>query len=216
MRCAATCLALALTVSHLAQAQSSDKMDTFGAVESPVALPPGGAAAYGYAGVPEVGAGYRLGVGPVELEGRARFNYFDVSLAGEARLKYVVLHDGRWDVAPLVGLGLVGNAGATYIDPQNFSYFGLRILVGGIAGYRLGDSVRALAEAEVPVDVALNTAGGSRIGALAGSGAEVYLSQDVSASLIAEAGFEALKPPGIPMIYRFDYQVRLGLGWRLF
>jgi hypothetical protein len=209
-------LGLALCLPCGARAQSNDRVETFGAVASPVALPPGGAATYGYVGVPEVGAGYRLGVGAVELEGRLRFNYFDVSIAGEALLKYAVYHQGRWDAAPIIGLGLVGNAGATYIDTSNFSYFGLRVLPGGILGYRLADSVRALAEVDVPVDVALNAAGGSRIGALAGGGAEIYIGEDVSALLLAQGGFEALKPPNTAFLYRFDYQVTIGLGWRLF
>jgi hypothetical protein len=202
-----------------ASARAEDSVEvqaTFGAVESPVALPAGGAATYGYVGVPEVGAGYRQGIGPIELEGRLRFNYFDVSLAGEALVKLNVFHRGPWDIAPLLGVGLVGNSGTQYIDGSNFSYLGVRILPGAVGGYRWLETLRLLGELDVPVDIGFGSPGGNRVSPLLGGGAELYIGDGVSALALGQVGFEALKAPIGVWQFRFNYQVRLGLGWRLF
>ena len=210
-------LGLALLLAGAARAQTPpDDAATFGAVVSPTTLPSGSASAYGYGGAPEVGAGYRQGIGPVEVEARARFNYVDVSLAGEGILKYTLYHQGAFDLAPLLGVGIVANSGAQYIDSINISYVGLRILPGAVAGYRFADTVRGLAELDVPVDLLFGNPGGSRVGFLMGAGAELYLGQRISVMALGQAGFEALQFPNTSVQFRFDYLVRLGIGWRLF
>jgi hypothetical protein len=210
-------LGLALLLPAAARAQTSpDDVATFGAIVSPTTLPSGSASAYGYGGAPEVGAGYRQGIGPVEVEARARFNYVDVSLAAEGILKYTLFSRGAFDLAPLIGVGIVADTGATYIDSINISYVGLRILPGGVASYRFAETVRGLAELDVPVDLLFGNPGGSRVGFLMGGGAEMYLGQRISVMAMGQAGFEALQFPNTPTQFRFDYLVRLGIGWRLF
>src|SRR5579871_1997473 len=100
---------LALLCASPAMAQAISSIPNFGAVMSPVTLAPGESSAYGFVGVPEIAAGYRQGIGPVEVEGRARFQYFDLSIAGEGVLKLNVLKREALDLAPELGIGLVGN-----------------------------------------------------------------------------------------------------------
>ena len=193
----------------------SNKQETFGAVVAPTTLPAGANAVYGFVGVPEVGAGYRQGFGGYELEGRARLNYLQLSLAAEVLGRYAVPRTGPLELAPFLGLGIVGNTGSTYFDTYNFSYVGLRVLAGLVAGYRVSDTLRVLGEFDVPFDLPVGQ-GGARLAPVAGGGAELYLANDFSVLALGQLGVDVAKLPNGSTVTRLGYAVRLGLGFRIF
>ncbi len=197
------------------QPLEGDKYESFGAVVAPAALPAGTASAYGYAGVQEIGAGYRQGVSALELEARAKFNYFLVAASAEVLLKHALMR-GPAELAPFFGLGLTYDTGSRYINGANFQYTGARALGGLVATYRLGEIARAIAELDVPLDISLNPSNGTRFAPLAGGGAEVYLGADLTGLIMGQLGVEVLREPqGVPQV-SLGYQVRVGLGFRLF
>lgn len=194
----------------------TDKKETFGGFVAPPVLPDGANSFYGYIGVPEVGAGYRQGFKGFELEGRARLNYLLLSLAAEGLARYPIILPGRWELAPYLGLGLVGDTGATYLDDTNFGYFGLRFVGGLVTSYRVAETVRLLGTLDVPFDLPLTGRGGARGTPVVGGGAEIYLGNDITASAIGELGVDVVKPPSQNTFTRLGYAVRLGLGFRIF
>src|SRR5688500_7108918 len=80
-----------------------DKKENFGSVLVPAALPSGASALYGYVGVPELAAGYRLGIGGLELDGRVKVNYLLLSIGFEAVAKLALLTGERFQLAPFLG-----------------------------------------------------------------------------------------------------------------
>ena len=210
-------VALSLGAARSAQAQTlPDKQATFGAFASPAALPPGSSSAYGWAGVPEVGAGYRLGVFGLEVDSKVRFDYFALSLALETHARYPVLQSGKWMLAPSLGVGLLGNTGATYIDRENFAYWGARIIPGALLSYRIAETANLIGEVTVPFDVSLSPQGGFRTTPLAGGGAELYLGEDLSAGIVALFGVDSIKEPLGVTRSRFGFNLRVGVGYRFF
>lgn len=205
-------VALALTV--LAQTEPGE---AFGGVMAPSTLPPGGSAVYGFIGAPEIGAGYRQGIGVVELEGRLSFDYFAVGFSGDGLLKHRVWQRGGAELAPYVGLGLVWNSGARYLDRANFHYLGIRPRGGVVSTLALAETVRALLNVDAAWDIAFQPPYGYRFEALAGAGAETYLGRDLFGMALARIGVESLKEPplGVPL-WRPAWQLMLGLGLRLF
>ncbi|RYZ33131.1 MAG: hypothetical protein EOO71_42665, partial [Myxococcaceae bacterium] len=117
---------------------SSD--DPLGSVVAPVMLPAGATALYGYTGAPEIGVGFRQGIGGFEMEARGRFDWFKLGASLEVLGRKEVLRRGALQLAPTLGVGLVLNSGATYMDDDNFSGVLVRILPGLIAGYRVADT----------------------------------------------------------------------------
>jgi hypothetical protein len=166
--------------------------------------------------VPEIAAGYRQGVGPVELEGRLRLDYTQLSLAAEGLLKLRIYHGDALDIAPWLGIGFVGDSGSQYLITSNYAYAAVRGLFGLTLSYRFADTVRGLAQLELPYDYALTPQGGSRFHPLAGGGAEVYLGHDVTTLILGELGPDVLKQPGGVPIVSLGYALRLGVGFRLF
>lgn len=188
----------------------------FGAFAAPAALPPGGLAAYGYMGVPEVGAGYRQGVGPLELDAQLKLNYFQLSLAVEGAARLLVYSQGRLQIAPSLAVGAVFDTGSRYIDQYNFGYVGLRLVPGGTVSWRAAETVSAVGELQVPIDLPLTRGGGARYTPMAGGGAELYLGEDVTAGAMADLGVDVVKQPlGVPKT-RFAFALRVGLGYRFF
>ncbi len=183
---------------------------------APATLPSGASSAYGDVGLQEMGVGFRHGFQLLELEARARFNYFLVSTAIEIRAKYSIFHGLRGDLAPFVGLGLVYDAGATYYDASNFQYLGIRALAGLAASYQLGEGVSAVGEVDVPIDFSLNASGGLRFKPLGGGGAEFRLDEGTTLLLMGQLGVDLLKGPTGAVESRVGYQLRLGIGFRLF
>src|SRR5512140_2071130 len=148
-RASGLAVGLALATGAMAQEEAlSDKHQTFGAALAPAALPAGAIASYAFFGAPELGGGYRQGFGAFELEGRARFDYFRVALAAELVGKGPVYRGSALDVAPSFGFGLVYDTGQRYLDAANFQYFGLRLVAGAVASYKISETVRAIVAAE--------------------------------------------------------------------
>jgi hypothetical protein len=217
-------LALALAVACLAIPRKAvaqapgvpDKYTAFGAVLAPATMPAGAASAYGYAGVQEIGAGYRQGVSALELEGRAKLNYFLLAIAVEVVLKHSLARDEAGDVAPFLGVGFVYDTGSHYARSENFSYTGVRALAGLVTTYRLMDTVSAVAELDLPLDLTFSSPTGFRFNPLAGGGLEVYLGGDMTALILGQLGLEVMREPlGVTQV-GLGYQIRVGVGFRLF
>jgi hypothetical protein len=189
----------------------------FGAFSAPAVLPSGAASTYAYAGAPSVGIGYRQGLGGyLELEGRLELDYFALSLTPQGYAKLVAFEHDRLQVAPLVGIGAVLNSGTRYIDDENFTYFGIRVIPGANLSYRIAEIAALVGELRVPVDFSVAPSGGSRVTPLLGGGAEIFLGDDVTAGIVGQLGVDVIKEPlGVPQT-RLGYSVRIGLGYRLF
>ncbi|MGQ0504039.1 MAG: hypothetical protein ACT4TC_01845 [Myxococcaceae bacterium] len=204
------------TTRGVREARTPDRRETFGAVMAPAALPSGAQAGYVYIGVQELGVGYRQGVGIFELEGRGRFNYLLLSLSIEGVAKWAAYRDSRIEVAPYLGVGFVLDTGARYFEPANFAHLGLKLLAGATLTYRFNETLRGIANLEIPYDLSLTTNGGNIFNPLAGVGVEIYLGQDISALALGSLGYSGLKEPLAVPAGRVGYQLRLGLGYRFF
>src|SRR5207248_7334633 len=123
---------------------------TFGAAVAPAVLPRGTAAAYGWVGAPEIAGGYRQGFGSFEVEGRGAFDYLDLSFSGEFLARYDAWHNIDFALAPLIGVALVADTGSRYFDPFNFAHLGIRPRLGVVGTGRLGETVQAVAELDLP------------------------------------------------------------------
>ncbi len=213
------CLLLACPFAARAQVppELEENPNWFGAFAAPAVLPSGAASTYAYAGAPSVGIGYRQGLaGYLELEGRVELDYLKLSLIPQGYAKLVAFQRDRLQLAPLIGIGAVLNSGATYIDDENFSYFGIRVIPGANLSYRITEIASLIGELRVPIDFTLSPSGGSRVTPLLGGGAEIFLGDDVTAGIVGQLGVDVLKEPlGVPQA-RLGYSVRIGLGYRLF
>ncbi|MCP3104438.1 hypothetical protein LZ198_36800 [Myxococcus sp. K15C18031901] len=190
--------------------------DRLGAVLAPVTLPDGATSLYGYAGAPELGVGFRQGISGFELEARARMNWFQLSAALELGMRVKVLERGALTMAPTLGLGVVFNSGATYMDDDNFSGVLLRLSPGLITGWRVAETVTVLGLVDVPVDVGLSKSDSRRVQVLGGGGAEVYLGNDLSVLVAGQLGVESFRERQGVSDTRLGWNLRVGLGARLF
>lgn len=188
----------------------------YGGFVGPAVLPPGALSVYGYMGAPEIGAGFRQGVAGVELEVRTRLNYFQVAFAAEALLRFKAWEQGRLQLAPMIGGGFVANTGARWLDEDNFSAISIRILPGLMASVALGETVTGIALLELPFDLGLSPAGTNRFNGLAGGGVEVALDETISVGAVAQMGAERFRSPTRVDEWRFSWQARIGLGFRIF
>ncbi|NMO21302.1 hypothetical protein HPC49_40110 [Pyxidicoccus fallax] len=190
--------------------------DRLGAVVAPVTLPSGTTALYGFVGAPELGVGFRQGFGGFEMEARGRLNWFQLSAVLELGARLRVLERGPLTLAPTLGLGVVLNSGATYMDELNFSGVLVRVTPGLVAGYRVADTVTLLGLVDLPVDIGLSEDQARRFQALGGGGVEVYLGSNLSVLLAGQLGLETFRErPGAGET-RLGWSTRLGLGARLF
>src|SRR5919106_1149851 len=121
-----------------------------------------------------------------------------------------------YQVAPALGVGMVFNSGAQWLDRDNFAYNGVRPSPALRIGRQLGETAAVLGELTLPVDVPVSQEGGYRFRPLLGAGGEVYLGQEISAGLMAQVGADVLKPPLAALQTRFAFAVRLGIGYRFF
>lgn len=209
-------LAMFLGTASWAEESPVPSAAAFGGAVAPAVLPPGSSSVYGFVGAQEVGGGFRQGLGGVELEVRAAFNYLLLSLGGDVVLKFPPTRVGQVDLAPYGGLGLSWDSGSRYFDRVNFSYLALRPRVGGVAVMELAETVRGLAVVDVPWSIAIRPWGGHHFSPLAGGGAEFHLGKDMSALILGMLGPDVLKEPlGVTQV-RLGYQLKLALGFRLF
>lgn len=193
---------------------SSD--DPLGSVVAPVMLPAGATALYGYTGAPEIGVGFRQGIGGFEMEARGRFDWFKLGASLEVLGRKEVLRRGALQLAPTLGVGLVLNSGATYMDDDNFSGVLVRILPGLIAGYRVADTVALLGLVDLPIDLGLTGDKQRRFQALGGAGVEVYLGSGLSLLAAGQLGVETFQERAGAGHTRLGFNARVGLGTRLF
>ena len=213
-----TCCVTFATLPAWAQEEAlSNRQETFGGAVAPAILPAGATAFYGYLGVPEVGGGFRQGFGLIEAEARGRFHYLQLSGAVEGLLKLRAFERERWSFAPYAGFGIGLNSGSRYFDRENFPYLAVRPLAGIAASYRLGETMQALALFELPWDIVLTPAGGGgQLDALVGGGLELFLGEDLTALVMGRVGLDLLLPPASGPVPRLGYELRIGLGYRLF
>jgi len=218
LRIVALVLALSWSVSVQAADIYSgllDKKENFGGVLAPPSLPGGSSSLYAYVGAPDIAAGYRLGLGGLELDARARLNWVMLSLGADVLLKGVLLRGSGFELAPFVGPGIAFNTGARYLNSGNFRSVGLRIIGGVTASYRLAETWRLLALVEVPVELSLTPGGSGRFAALGGGGVEVYLGEDFSGLVLGQLGLQTLKDQLATSATQWGYSLRFGLGYRL-
>lgn len=190
--------------------------DRLGAVLAPATLPDGSTALYGFVGAPELGVGFRQGISGFELEARGRLQWMQLSASFELAVRRKVLEDGPLTLAPVLGVGLVLNSGATYMDEDNFSGVLLRVSPGLVAGWRVADTVSLVGLLDLPFDLGLGRTRQRRIQALGGGGVELYLGDDISALAAGQLGVETFRERPGASEARLGYAVRLGLGVRLF
>jgi hypothetical protein len=189
---------------------------TFGTMAAPAAMPEGSTSLYGYVGVPEMGAGFRQGIVGFEFEARARLDYFRLAGIFEIGARRAVVDQGPAMFAPTLSLGLVLNSGSAYLDADNFGGVLLRVTPGLVVSWRVAETVALVGLLDVPIDLGLSPTGARRFQALTGGGSEIYLGQDVSLLVAGQIGIENFKEPREPSETRLGYQVRLGIGTRLF
>lgn len=202
--------------TRLQPAPPSPTPEGLGGLYAPVVLPRGALATYGYVGVPEIGAGFRQGIAGVELEVRARLQYFLLAFGAEALLRFQVYEHGPIRIAPIIGGGIVANTGATWFDDRNFGAVSLRFLPGIMGTVQATETVTAIVQLEVPFELGLTPAGTNRFTAMGGGGVEVALDEAISVGVLALGGAERVKAPGRLDVWRPAYGVKLGLGFRIF
>jgi hypothetical protein len=205
-----------MVLPALALAQAPEvEPERFGAV-APAALPDGSTAFSGWVGVPELGAGFRQGLGGWELGARARVDYLRLAAVLEATGRRRLWTHGALALAPELGLGLTLDSGSRHADDAGFSGVFLRVNPGVVATWRPLESLAAVGLVEVPVDLGINPTGFWRVKALGGGGAEVSLGDDLSLLAVGLVGLEAFRTEANGVQARLGYGARLGLGVRLF
>jgi len=206
----------AQVIDSVAVPTEAERQQRFGAVVGPAALPDGSMAFYGYVGAPELGAGVRSGHSLLELEARARADYFRASLGLEGLVRARVYERGPLTLAPTLGVGLVLNAGATWLDEDNFDGVFFRLLPGFVASYRVSETVQLLGLADLPLDLGLTPGGARRFQALGGGGVEAFLGEDFTLLVAGQLGVDVLRERPSDVETRLGYALRLGVGFRLF
>jgi hypothetical protein len=209
-------LALLLLGAANVPPDNDRESESFGAVIAPVVLPAASTAVYAYLGIPELGAGYRYGLGLLEIEARVRGDWRFLSLAAEALVKISVLEQNGWEVAPYLGVGFAGDSGARYLASANFSYLAVRVLGGLNAHYRVADTVYLVGALEMTLDLSVSPPNAARFTPLIGPGVEIYLNPEVSVSVLGLVGPDLFHPMPGETVTQWGYGLRLGLGFRLF
>jgi hypothetical protein len=209
---------LFLSTPALAQERALPRSEkwSFGAVLAPVTMPEDMTSLYGYVGVPEMGAGFRQGLDGLELEVKAKLDYFRLAGIFEVGARREVLTGETAALAPTMSLGLVLNSGTDYLDTENFGGVLLRLSPGLVGGWRAGETVMLLGLVDVPIDIGLSPSGAWRIQNLVGGGPEIYLGQGVTLLLTGQIGLEHFREERRDWNTRLAYQIRLGIGSRMF
>lgn len=206
----------AQVIDSVAVPTAAERQQSFGAVAGPAALPDGSMAFYGYVGAPELGAGVRSGLSIMEVEGRARVDYFRASLGLEGLVRARVYARGPLTLAPTLGVGLVLNAGATWLDEDNFDGVFFRVLPGFVASYRVSETVQLLGLADLPLDLGLSDGDARRFQALGGGGVEAFIGEDFTLLVAGQLGVDVLRERPSASETRLGYALRVGVGFRLF
>jgi hypothetical protein len=179
-------------------------------------LPAGSTSLYGFVGAPELGTGFRQGLGSVEFQAEATVNYLDLGLAAVGRVRFLAIDKPRWQLAPFAGLGIAWDSGSTYYDADNFQHTALRMDLGAVATRPVGETLSLLAQAEVTWDLFTTPVGGHRVQPLLGVGAEVALGGQISVFGLASVGVDWRKAPDAPLDTEVGYGLRFGFAVRMF
>jgi hypothetical protein len=206
--------ATSVAQSHTGSAESGSR--SFGALFAPAALPAGTTSIYGFAGVPQIGAGFRQGVGFMEVEARVELDYFSISVAPEVFARVPVVTAGPYQFAPSLGVGMAFNSGTRYIDVYNFAYTAVRLIPGANLSWRVAETASLFGQVSVPLDITVSPGQGYRFRPLVGGGGEIYLGQELTAGALAQVGADALKEPLQFERTRFAFALWVGLGYRFF
>lgn len=194
--------------------------EEFGALVAPAALPAGALAVWGWSGLPEVGVGFRQGVGGWELGAQARVDWVRMGLAVQGGLRRQVYARGGFALAPRLEVGLVGATGARYLGEAlrvvELEGVLARVEPGVVVSWRAVETVALVGQLTAPLDFSLSAPGSRRLQALGGAGVEAYVGQGVTVLALGELGVEGVRPPGGRTQVGLGYAVRLGVGWRLF
>lgn len=217
MRTWVVVMALALAGGAAAQeTRLGARPEELGAVLAPAALPDGASAVSGWVGVPELGVAFRQGLSFGELGARARFDYLRLATTAELTARRQVWTEGAWAVAPELGLGVTGNPGSRYFDSRNTRGWFLRVNPAALVTRRVVETVSALGLVEVAYDQGLSSSIYWRVKPLVGAGAEIYIGEDLTLSLLGQVGVDVFHGASRVTEARVGYGARLGLGVRLF
>ena len=200
-------LASLLCLSSFAQTQ--------GAAAAPAAMPPASNAWYLGLGAPDISLGYRQGFSLFELEARAAFDYFQAAGTVESGVRIRMLEKEKWSVAPSLGLGLSASSGANYLDDYNYRHVSLQPRLGLWATYAFMPQLSGIGLFDFPVRVSFSGNAFS-IKPSVGTGAELYLGNQLSLLLLFGLGPEWIKPPSSnDASCRFTWYLRFGIGFRI-
>lgn len=193
----------------------ADRREAFGSVLAPALLPNGALALHGHAGFPEVEAAFRQGFSGFELNGRFLFDYYRIAVGVEAGARAFAMSFGPVQLAPSLSAGVGQNFGATYFDPTNRFSFGVVVRPGATATLRVSPGLYGILRAELPWEHLLTATSSFRFWPSGGLGAELYVSDDFTVSVLARGGVEvASEAPTVRV--RPLLGVQVGFGMRLF
>ena len=193
----------------------ADRREQFGGVLAPALMPNGALSVFGNAGFPDVDAAFRQGFDGFEVEGRAFFDYYRVTVGVELAARAFRFQTGALELAPSLAIGVAQNLGSSYFDPLNTFYFAARVRAGLLGTLRLSPTVQGLFKVDLPFERALSIPNAFRFFPTGGIGAEVYLVEDVSVSVLGRAGGEVLVQDSL-INWRPTFAIQFGLGFRLF
>lgn len=182
---------------------------------APAVLPQGSLALFTLLGAPDLGAGYRQGFRPLELDATASVNYLQLSFTAELATRLQAYTSGNFQLGAVLGLGFVANSGSTYYDAANFALVGLRPRLGLVASHQAMERLALLATADLPLAIGLSSAGVQSLPSL-GAGAEFTVGGGVSLLALGQLGVDASRSPAGVSTVRLGWAVRFGVGFRLF
>lgn len=204
-----------LPIAH-AEELDAERHVHFGGAMAPAVMPAGAASVFAAVGVPELSLGFRQSVQGLEVGAAAELNYLLLQVGGELSARAALVRGAELVVGPYLGAGLILNSGARYFDPTNFRATLVRARAGMAASYRAAETVQVVADLTAPIDFSLGTGGGGRTKPMAGVGAEVYLGEDVTVLAFGALGAEIFREPQGITSSRLAFQLKLGVGYRLF
>ena len=186
-----------------------------GALAYPATLKSGQLAVSGFIGAPFVGAGFRQGIGGIELGGLFEVDTLRLGTSVEGLVKVPVFQKNQWQGALGLGLGGIAQSGARYFDTANVAFWGARTRIQAIVTHPIAETAGAVLQLDVPVTWSLPDARMWQISSLLGGGIEVYLGNSASGLLMGQVGATTQHVDGKETT-AFAWQVKWGVGWRLF
>jgi hypothetical protein len=194
---------------------ASAQTQGLGALAYPATLKSGQLAVSGFVGAPFVGTGFRQGIGGVELSGHFEVDTLRLGGALEGLVKVPVFQKNQWQGALGLGLGAAAQSGARSFDASNIAFFGARTRIQAVVTHPIAETAGAVLQLDVPVTFSMPDARVWQVSSLLGGGVEMYLGNSASGLLMGQVGATTQHLDGLPST-TFAWQVKLGVGWRLF